>query len=138
MPASKAQQRATNKYISKTYDRINLTVPKGQKNIIQHHAQSCEESVNGFIGRAIDETMKKDIDERLMSSSGDSASNHTLLSPETLRAAWKAAKTSGETLAQFIARAVETQAKRDKISIRMGLNPSRQEAIPNDKESEKK
>ena len=60
MPASKAQQRATNKYISKAYDRINLTVPKGQKEIIQTHAEARGESVNGFINRAVSETIERD------------------------------------------------------------------------------
>lgn len=60
MAVSKAQQRATNKYISKAYDRINLTVPKGQKETIQAHAEAHSESVNGFINRAIDETMERD------------------------------------------------------------------------------
>ena len=60
MPVSKAQQKATNKWIEKTYDRINLTVPKGQKDIIKAHAESHGESVNGFINRAIDETMDRD------------------------------------------------------------------------------
>lgn len=60
MPASKAQQRATNKYISKAYDRINLTVPKGQKEIIQTYAEAQGESVNGFINRAISETIERD------------------------------------------------------------------------------
>ena len=60
MPASKAQQRAQNKWITKTYDRINLTVPKGQKDVIQAHASALGESVNGFIGRAISEAMERD------------------------------------------------------------------------------
>lgn len=60
MAASKAQQRATNKYISKAYDRINLTVPKGAKETIQAHAEAHSESVNGFINRAISETMARD------------------------------------------------------------------------------
>lgn len=63
MPSSKAQQKATNKWIAKTYDRINLTVPKGQKDIIQAHAQARNESVNGFINRAIDEAMERDKEE---------------------------------------------------------------------------
>lgn len=57
---SKAQQRAVNKYIEKNYDRINLTVPKGRKEEIKDHADSCGESVNGFIIRAINETMNRD------------------------------------------------------------------------------
>lgn len=60
MPATKAQQKAQNKWIEKTYDRINLTVPKGQKDVIKAHAEARGESVNGFIGRAIDETMERD------------------------------------------------------------------------------
>ncbi len=49
-----------NDYISRTYDRINLTVEKGKKDIIKAHAESKGESVNAFINRAIDETMERD------------------------------------------------------------------------------
>lgn len=47
-----------NDYIAKTYDRINLTVPKGEKDKIKAYAESKGESVNGFIYRAIQEAMK--------------------------------------------------------------------------------
>lgn len=57
---SKKQQGHVNKYISKNYDRINLTVPKGQKEVIKAHAESKGESLNGFIQRAIQTTMEKD------------------------------------------------------------------------------
>lgn len=56
----KASTKAQNKYISKAYDRINLVVPKGDKERIKQHAESKGESVNGFIGRAISETMERD------------------------------------------------------------------------------
>lgn len=49
-----------NQFIAKAYDRINLTVPKGQKEIIQAHAESQGESTNGFVNRAIKETMDRD------------------------------------------------------------------------------
>ena len=49
-----------NKYISKTYDRVNLTMPKGRKEIVQTHAEARGESVNGFINRAISEAMERD------------------------------------------------------------------------------
>lgn len=62
MPISKAQQRAQNKWIAKAYDRINLTVPKGKKETIQAYAAAQGESVNGFINRAIDEKMERDIE----------------------------------------------------------------------------
>ncbi len=60
MPASKAQQKAVNKYMTANYDRINLTVPKGQKDMIKLHAESNGESVNGFLQRAITETIQRD------------------------------------------------------------------------------
>ena len=56
----KASTKAQNKYIAKTYDRVNLTMPKGKKDLVQAHAESRGESVNAFINRAIDETMERD------------------------------------------------------------------------------
>ena len=60
MTVSKKQQASVNRYIAKSYDRINLTVPKGKKERIQSYAQSIGESVNGFINRAIDEAIERD------------------------------------------------------------------------------
>lgn len=45
----KASTASKNKWNAKTYDRINLTVKKGQKEVIQAHAEARGESVNGFI-----------------------------------------------------------------------------------------
>ena len=60
MTISKAQQRAVAKYDAKAYDKILLRLPKGKKEIVQTHAEAQGESVNGFIGRAIDEAMERD------------------------------------------------------------------------------
>lgn len=49
-----------NEYIARAYDRINLTIPKGDKEKLQAHAQAQGESVNGFIKRAIQETIERD------------------------------------------------------------------------------
>lgn len=49
-----------NRWISEKLDRVNLTMPKGKKATIQAHAEQQGESLNAFINRAIDETMKKD------------------------------------------------------------------------------
>ena len=43
-------------------DQVRLTVPKGKKEVIRAHAASVGESVQGFINRAIDETMQRDAD----------------------------------------------------------------------------
>ena len=60
MPASKAQQKAVSKYMKENYDVYQIRMPKGKKDIIKAHAESHGESVNGFINRAIDETMDRD------------------------------------------------------------------------------
>lgn len=57
---SEARIRANNKYNDKAYDRINVAVPKGQKEAIKAHAEARGESVNGFVNRAISETMERD------------------------------------------------------------------------------
>lgn len=57
---SKAQQKAVNKYVKNNYDRVNVTFPKGRKDIIKAHAADQGESVNAFINRAINETMERD------------------------------------------------------------------------------
>ena len=56
----KTSAKSKNEWIAKAYDRINLTLPKGQKDIIKAHAESHGESVNGFISRAIETQMERD------------------------------------------------------------------------------
>ena len=60
MPTSEAQRRASAKYRAKTYDEIKLLVPKGSREVIRSHAAARSESINGFVNRAIQETMAKD------------------------------------------------------------------------------
>ena len=48
------------RYNAKAYDEIKVRVNKGKKNAIKAHADSRGESVNSFIGRAIDEAMARD------------------------------------------------------------------------------
>ena len=57
---SKAQQRAVHKYVKANYDRLELTVPRGRKAEIKAHADSCGESVNAFINRAINNQIERD------------------------------------------------------------------------------
>ena len=58
---SERKAKWQNDYISRTYDRINLTIPKGRKDVIKAHAEKHDGgSVNKFINRAIDETMERD------------------------------------------------------------------------------
>jgi len=60
MPVSKAQQRATNKYKKNNYDRIEIVVPKGRKEIIRAAAEAQGASINNYINTAIDEKIERD------------------------------------------------------------------------------
>jgi predicted HicB family RNase H-like nuclease len=60
MAISKAQQASVNKYVKSNYDRINVTMPKGRRDVIKAHAEAHSESVNAFINRAIEEAMERD------------------------------------------------------------------------------
>lgn len=114
MAVSKAQQASVNKYVKANYDRVNVTMPKGKKDVIKAHAEALGESVNGFIGRAIDETMERDSGLVTGSTSGQAAG--TPLTPKALTEARTASKAAGEPLEAFIERAVTTQAERDRLA----------------------
>lgn len=60
MAVSKAQQKATQKYIKNNYDRLELRIPKGERESIKQHAEKMGESLNQFLIRAVQETMRRD------------------------------------------------------------------------------
>ena len=63
MAISEARRKANDKYNAKAYDEIKVRVSKGRKAEIQGHASALGQSVNGFINRAIDETIERDTTE---------------------------------------------------------------------------
>lgn len=72
MPTSKAQQRATNKYKKNNYDRIELNVPKGQREEIRLYAKSVGiATVNDFIKRSIQASMKYGLPEEFLHGDDD-------------------------------------------------------------------
>ena len=44
-----AQQRAVHKYVKNNYDRLELSVPKGEKEEIQQAAKQAGQSVNAYV-----------------------------------------------------------------------------------------
>ena len=64
MPESRkyteAQKQSARKWDAANLDRISIAVPKAHKEVIKAHAEAHSESVNGFINRAIEETMERD------------------------------------------------------------------------------
>lgn len=57
---TEAQKQSARKWDAANLDRISIAVPKGQKDTIKAHAEARGESVNGFVNRAISETMERD------------------------------------------------------------------------------
>ncbi len=55
---SKKQQACVHRYVKKAYDRLELTVPKGDKEKIKAHAESQGKSVNKYISDLIEADMK--------------------------------------------------------------------------------
>ena len=123
MATTKAQQKAVTKYVKSKYDRFGLTMPKGNLDKIKAHAETHGESVNGFIGRAIDETMERDAGTPTEATEQPPAATAALLPPDTLEEAQNAARITGEAVPEFVTRAVKAQAKRDETNRRMGLDP---------------
>ena len=60
MAKTKTSTAVKNRYNTKTYDQLPIRVYKGRKEVIQAHAEARNESVNGFVNRAIHETMQRD------------------------------------------------------------------------------
>ena len=113
MPASKAQQKAVNKYVKANYDLYQIKMPKGKKDDIKTVAAAAGESMNQYIINAIDQrAMSED-------AGGPQEAGVVSLPPDTLKAAQRAAEAAGEAVPIFIARAVETQAQRDKVARKM-------------------
>ena len=121
--AGKAEYK--NQWQKENCDRVNLTLPKGRKAELQAYAAAAGESLNGFIGRAINEAMARDgAGEPQEAAGAAEVAGGISLSPDALDAAQQAAERTGEAPAVFVARAIETQAKRDKSSIALGINPA--------------
>lgn len=57
---SKARIAANNRYNAKAYDRINIAVAKGKKDVIKACADSQGKTINSFINEAIDEKLERE------------------------------------------------------------------------------
>ncbi len=107
MAVSKAQQKATAKYVKQNYDRIEVKVSKGLKAEFSAHADTRGESLNAFIGRAMMETMERDTSQKPTGAPTEAATAlEGILPSDTLKAAQTAAEATGESVSSFIIRVV--------------------------------
>ena len=62
---SKTSAAVKNRYAAKAYDRINLTVKKGAKSMLQEAAAAKGESINGYLKNALRTQYKRDTGEEI-------------------------------------------------------------------------
>ena len=63
MTVSDAQMKATRKYNAKTYDQIKILIRKDadlNADVIREYCTKNGESLNGFLKRAVEETIARD------------------------------------------------------------------------------
>lgn len=135
---TEAQKQSAKKWDAANFDRLSIALPKGRKETVQSHAAARGESVNGFIGRAIGETMERDNGDgknavgvsktdapaqtlteakRMVRAAGD------VISPSLLReSVAEASKAAGETDDAFLWRAVSGQAEQDREKRKAAAN----------------
>lgn len=119
-------------YAKAKLKRIPLDVQKEKYDEIKGAAEAAGESVNGYIKKAIDERMTADkipdtgahMDPSAHPEAAPSPSGSTKqLPPDTWTAAEAGSSYTGETVTEFIDRAISEQTRRDDVSRRLGVNP---------------
>ena len=57
---TESRKENNRKWDTANLDRVSIAMPKGKKDVVKAHAEGHGESLNGFINRAIVETMERD------------------------------------------------------------------------------
>lgn len=65
MAVSKAQQAATAKYVKNNYDRVEIKVKKGTKQLIEAAAKADNESINGYVKKAVKAKYEADTGKKI-------------------------------------------------------------------------
>ena len=118
MAPSEAQKRASNKYNLEHMSTLGCKVKKAQATAFKAYCETqgstsntvLKDFVLGCIGEQEPRTAPETPQEAPRRPAGAGGIS---LHPEALRTAQEAAQSVGETVPQFVERAVETQAQRD-------------------------
>ncbi len=124
MAVSDAQKRAANKYIKEHMSTLACKVRKEQAAAFRTYCETRGMTSNTAIKAYVMSCLEDGglaAQEAVGTPTRDGAIS---LPPETLETAQEAAGATGEVVPDFIARAVKTQAQRDKIARRCGINPA--------------
>lgn len=117
---SEAQKKSARKWDAANLDRISVAAPKGTKERWKSAATAHDKSLNQLIVEAVDHQISQDCDRGTCEAQqGQPGGGGISLHPEALQTAQKAAQKAGETVSQFVERAVDVQAKRDEMARKM-------------------
>ena len=125
MQVSEAKKKANAKWDNENMSTIACKMKKNQAERFKSYCIANGKTSNAvlreYVLLCIGEAEAQDVSNAPYSLQEGGGVN---LSPETMETAQRAAQNVGETLAQFIDRAVSAQSERDKSLLRMGFNPS--------------
>lgn len=57
---NEARRRANEKWLNENYARINLAIPKGEKELIRRASEAAGETMNGYIMKAVRARFKEE------------------------------------------------------------------------------
>lgn len=120
MAVSESRKKANQKWDAANLDRVSIAMPKGMKDTVKAAAAVAGESMNQYIIGATEQRING-----LQQPAGAPQGMGAILTPSALKTAQEAAQRAGETVPAFVSRAVDIQAKRDKIM--QGLKTKQEE-----------
>lgn len=120
MAVSEAQKKSAQKWDAANLDRVSIAMPKGMKDMVKAAAAVAGESMNQYIIGATEQRING-----TQQPAGAPQGMGAILTPAALKTAQEAAQRAGETVPAFVSRAVDIQAKRDKIM--QGLKTKQEE-----------
>ncbi len=124
MPVSEAKKKANARW-NASKDNIMIRPTKEEGTAIRAAAAAAGQSNQQYILQATRERMERDGAGGPQQAAGaPTGAGGISLPPGVLESAQRAAGRTGEAVWDFLARAAQSQAKRDEISLHMGLNPA--------------
>lgn len=126
MAIAESRKRANAKWDKENMTTLGCKIKRDQaaafKAYCENHGSTSNTVLKGFVLDCIGEQESGMVPETPQEAPERPVGAGDIF-PQALRTAQEAAQSAGETVPQFIERAVETQAKRDRSSLALGINP---------------
>lgn len=114
-----AQKRASAKYQRENIASLACRVKKEQAEKFKAYCESMGKTSNAVLRECVLSCIGEATGESPQKPAGAPQGDGAILTPAALKTAQEAAQAAEETLSEFISRAVDTQAKRDKVMFAM-------------------